>query len=94
METHSVSANIRIADYLTELPDKKLLEKKLHQSIERAKNKLTQHLETNSAKKINEAISTKIGKDYSRRLAIPLLSSQIKMPFFEQDIFISLKCHL
>ena len=33
-------SNIRVAEYLTKLPDKKLLENKLHQAIERAKNKL------------------------------------------------------
>jgi YhcG PDDEXK nuclease domain len=36
-------SNIRIADYLTELPDKKLLKEKLHQSIQRAKNRLLQN---------------------------------------------------
>ena len=43
-------SNIRVADYLTELPDKKLLEKKLHQSIERAKNRLIQNAEYNNGK--------------------------------------------
>lgn len=43
-------SNIRVADYLTELPDKKLLENKLHQSIERAKNRLAQHKEYNNGK--------------------------------------------
>lgn len=38
-------SNIRVADYLTELPDKKILEAKLHQSIERAKNRLIQNSE-------------------------------------------------
>ncbi len=33
-------SNIRIAEYLTELPSKELLQAKLHQSIEIAKNKL------------------------------------------------------
>lgn len=33
-------SNIRIAEYLTELPSKELLQTKLHQSIEIAKNKL------------------------------------------------------
>lgn len=33
-------SNIRVAEYLTKLPDKKLLENKLHQAIERAKNRL------------------------------------------------------
>lgn len=33
-------SNIRVAEYLTKLPDRKLLENKLHQAIERAKNKL------------------------------------------------------
>lgn len=33
-------SNIRVAEYLTKLPDRKLLEKKLHQAIERAKSKL------------------------------------------------------
>ena len=35
-------SNIKIAEYLTQLPDMKLLENKLHQSIERAKNRLAQ----------------------------------------------------
>lgn len=35
-------SNIRVADYLTELPEKKLLESKLHQSVERAKTKIIQ----------------------------------------------------
>ena len=34
-------SNIKVAEYLTKLPELKLLEKKLHQSIERAKNRLT-----------------------------------------------------
>ena len=38
-------SNIRVADYLTELPDKKILEDKLHQSIEKAKNRLNQNTE-------------------------------------------------
>ncbi len=33
-------SNIKVAEYLTQLPDIKLLEKKLQLSIERAKNKL------------------------------------------------------
>jgi predicted nuclease of restriction endonuclease-like (RecB) superfamily len=41
-------SNIRVAEYLTELPDKKLLEAKLHQSVERAKNRLTQKMEDNN----------------------------------------------
>lgn len=36
-------SNIKIAEYLTQLPDMKLLENKLHQSIERAKNRLAQN---------------------------------------------------
>lgn len=32
--------NIKVAEYLTQLPDMKILERKLHQAIERAKNKL------------------------------------------------------
>lgn len=44
-------SNIRVADYLTELPDKKVLENKLYQSIERAKNKLNQNSEVNYGKK-------------------------------------------
>jgi predicted nuclease of restriction endonuclease-like (RecB) superfamily len=35
-------SNIKVADYLTKLPDMKLLETKLKQSIERAKNRLDQ----------------------------------------------------
>jgi predicted transcriptional regulator len=34
--------NIRVADYLTKLPDMKLLETKLKQSIERARHRLKQ----------------------------------------------------
>lgn len=33
-------SNIKVAEYLTQLPDMKLLEQKLHQAIERAKNKI------------------------------------------------------
>jgi hypothetical protein len=33
-------SNIKVADYLTKLPDMKLLEDKLRQSIERAKVRL------------------------------------------------------
>ena len=33
-------SNIRVADYLTELPPKELLQAKLHQSIEIARNRL------------------------------------------------------
>ena len=36
-------SNIKVAEYLTKLPDLKLLGQKLHQSIERAKNKLLQN---------------------------------------------------
>jgi predicted nuclease of restriction endonuclease-like (RecB) superfamily len=35
-------SNIRVAEYLTKLPDLKILEKRLKQSIERARNKLLQ----------------------------------------------------
>jgi hypothetical protein len=35
-------SNIRVAEYLTKLPDLKTLEKKLKQSIELARNKLLQ----------------------------------------------------
>ncbi|GMO41845.1 MAG: hypothetical protein Ta2F_17850 [Termitinemataceae bacterium] len=38
MQLHK--SNIKVADYLTQLPDMKLLEEKLHLSIERAKNKI------------------------------------------------------
>lgn len=41
-------SNIKVAEYLTQLPDMKLLEEKLHLSIERAKNKLAQ-LEINES---------------------------------------------
>ncbi|MEO6228901.1 MAG: PDDEXK nuclease domain-containing protein [Ferruginibacter sp.] len=43
-------SNIRVTDYLTELPDKKLLENKLHQSIEMAKSRLAQHKDYNNGK--------------------------------------------
>lgn len=35
-------SNIKIAQYLTSLPDKKILAQKLHESIEKARNKLAQ----------------------------------------------------
>ena len=35
-------SNIKIGEYLTKLPDMKLLESKLHQSINQAKNRLAQ----------------------------------------------------
>jgi len=34
------NSNIKIAEYLTELPDKKLLQQKLHQAVEFARNRL------------------------------------------------------
>ena len=37
---HLDDSNIRVADYLTKLPDRKLLEEKLQQAIERAHNRL------------------------------------------------------
>lgn len=37
---HLDDSNIRVADYLTKLPDRKLLEHKLQQAIERAHNRL------------------------------------------------------
>jgi predicted nuclease of restriction endonuclease-like (RecB) superfamily len=43
-------SNIRVADYLTELPEKRLLESKLHQSVERAKNKIIQQKTDNYGK--------------------------------------------
>jgi len=39
------NSNIKIAEYLTKLPDMKLLQRKFHQSIEIAKNKLAQREE-------------------------------------------------
>lgn len=36
-------SNIKVAEYLTKLPDIKLLEQKLHQAIQRAKNRLASH---------------------------------------------------
>lgn len=39
---HLHESNIRVADYLTKLPDCKLLEQKLLQAVERAKSKLLQ----------------------------------------------------
>lgn len=40
---HLHDSNIRVADYLTKLPDRHLLEKKLQQAVERAQNILLQH---------------------------------------------------
>ncbi len=34
-------SNIKVAEYLTKLPDMKLLENKLHQAIERAKSRMS-----------------------------------------------------
>lgn len=39
---HLENTNIRVAEYLTQLPDKKILEYKLQQSIEKAKSRLIQ----------------------------------------------------
>ena len=39
---HLKESNIRVAEYLTKLPDTKLLEQKLNQAIESAKNRLEQ----------------------------------------------------
>ncbi len=38
---HLNDSNIRVADYITKLPERSLLERKLQQAIERAKNRLT-----------------------------------------------------
>ncbi len=43
-------SNIRIADYLTALPPKKLLQQKLHQAIEYAKNRLAETNPNNTLK--------------------------------------------
>ena len=40
---HLEESNIRVAEYLTKLPDTKLLEQKLNQAIESAKNRLEQN---------------------------------------------------
>ena len=41
---HLHDSNIRVADYLTKLPDRHLLEKKLQQAVERAQNRIRQRL--------------------------------------------------
>ncbi len=41
--------NIKIAEYLTQLPDMKLFEQRLHQAIEMAKNKMSSHAEDESS---------------------------------------------
>lgn len=38
---HLADSNIRVADYLTKLPDRKIIEQKLQQAIHRAHNKLS-----------------------------------------------------
>ena len=42
---HLEESNIRVAEYLTKLPDTKLLEQKLNQAIEFAKNRLEQKMD-------------------------------------------------
>lgn len=44
---HLHESNIRVADYLTKLPDRKLLEEKLQKAVEIAKNKILQEREYN-----------------------------------------------
>lgn len=39
---HLHESNIRVADYITKLPDRKLLEQKLQQAVERAKLRIMQ----------------------------------------------------
>lgn len=39
---HLHESNIRVAEYMTKLPDRKLLEQKLQQAVERAKEKILQ----------------------------------------------------
>ena len=39
---HLDDSNIRVAEYMTKLPDRKILEQKLQQAIDRAKNRLIQ----------------------------------------------------
>lgn len=41
---HLHESNIRVADYLTKLPDRQLLEKKLQEAVERAQNKIRHQL--------------------------------------------------
>jgi hypothetical protein len=41
-------SNIRVADYLTTLPPKALLEQKLHQAIEYAKNRMAELTQNNA----------------------------------------------
>ncbi len=40
---HLDDSNIRVADYITKLPERKLLEQKLQQAIQRAHNRLNDH---------------------------------------------------
>lgn len=49
------SSNIKVAEYLTQLPDLKLLEQKLHRVIEIAHQK-HQHFKLNSADDTNETV--------------------------------------
>lgn len=44
---HLPESNIRVADYLTKLPDRRLLEKKLQQAVERAQNQIRQRIGDN-----------------------------------------------
>lgn len=39
---HLHESNIRVADYLTKLPDRRILEQKLQQAVERAQNRIKQ----------------------------------------------------
>ena len=39
---HLHESNIRVADYITKLPDRKVLEQKLQQAVERAKMRIAQ----------------------------------------------------
>jgi hypothetical protein len=41
-----ISSNIRVADYLTQLPSREVLQAKLHQSIELARVKLNMNDES------------------------------------------------
>lgn len=44
---HLHESNIRVAEYLTTLPDRKLLEQKLQQAVERARQRLSHSQDTN-----------------------------------------------
>lgn len=58
---HLHESNIRVTDYITKLPDRKLLEQKLQQAVERAKMRILQSKLENGMLDNNEKLEMELG---------------------------------